>query len=83
MKKLGFAAGLKLRGNVNRLTEILEVGTAEDAQACFASGGIALTIVGRDFPLIANLPELSRKALSKETVADFLSSKGGLAPMPT
>ncbi|MDR8093256.1 hypothetical protein KPB05_38005 [Burkholderia gladioli] len=83
MKKLGLAAGLKLHGNVNRLKEILEAGTAEDAQACFASEGIALTIVGGDFPLIANLPELSRKALSKKTVADFLSSTDGLEPNPT
>ena len=72
MSKLGIAEGIKLRGNVNRITEIMKQGTLEDAVACFALGGMTLQASG------GNLSELTRTALPKRVVKDYFGASNGV-----
>ncbi|AQT51821.1 hypothetical protein QZM97_13505 [Burkholderia orbicola] len=78
MSKLGIAEGIKLRGNVNRITEIMKQGTLEDAVACFALGGMTLQANGGDVPLLRNLSELTRTALPKRVVKDYFGASNGV-----
>ncbi|AOR71656.1 hypothetical protein BBJ41_29865 [Burkholderia stabilis] len=82
MSKLGIAEGIKLRGNVNRITEIMERGTTQDVVACFAQGGVTLRASGGDLPLLHNLPELTRTALPKRVVKNYFGTHGGAAMNP-
>ncbi|ELW9529632.1 hypothetical protein SIO92_003928 [Burkholderia cenocepacia] len=78
MSKLGIAEGIKLRGNVNRITEIMTQGTLEDTVACFALGGMTLQASGGDVPLLRNLSELTRTALPKRVVKDYFGASNGV-----
>ena len=82
MSKLGIAEGIKLRGNVNRITEILERGTVQDAVSCFARCGVTLHASGGDVPLMRNLPELTRTAVPKRVVKDYFGASGGAVMNP-
>ncbi len=73
MNKLSFSRALKLHGNTNRLLEFKGAGrTVEDARKFFASEGVHLVVVNGDVPLLANLPELTRVAVSKDAVKRHL-----------
>jgi hypothetical protein len=87
MKKLSFSAGIKLRGNINRMQELTTQGhSAEEVRNCFRSAGVHLQVANGDFPLLANLSELTRTAVPKSVVKMFLRSEGsstaGWEPMP-
>lgn len=67
---------LKTDGNMNRLDELAQARcTSTEMQECFALGGLRLTMVNGDFPLLANREELGRVALPKRIVAEFLRDR--------
>lgn len=81
--KLSISQHLKHSGNLNRILELDEHGcTAAEIRACFERGGIHLKVVQEDFPLNGNLPEMTRKALPKQVVREYLRERGqdGLVP---
>lgn len=80
---MSISARLKHDGNVNRISELTQRGCSSiEVQACFAQGGITLKIVQGDFPLLANLPEMCRKALSKKIQKEFLLERQQISGEP-
>lgn len=74
MEKLSLGRGIKLRGNVNRIAELTNNGkTAQEISKVFALEGVRLEVVNGDFPLRANLSELTRVAVSKSAVKTYLT----------
>lgn len=67
---------IKYDGNVNRIKELMDGGcSASEVQVCFAAEGIHLKVVQGDFPLVANLQEMCRKALPKKIATQFMQER--------
>lgn len=71
-----FPSHLKNSGNLNRIHELVDNGCdAAEIQQCFAEGGMHLKCVAGDFPMLANWAEMTRKALPKRVVKEFLAKR--------
>ncbi|CAJ3384901.1 hypothetical protein [Burkholderia glumae] len=82
MSKIGIAGSIKLHGNIKRMQEIVERGSVHDVVPCFESGGMSLHMAQGDFPLLKNLPELTRVALPKRFVDEYFAENKGMSPNP-
>ncbi|SEU23338.1 hypothetical protein [Variovorax sp. OV084] len=81
---LSFPAHLKHGGNLNRILELKDGGcNSSETQECFELGGVRLKAVNGDFPLLANLAEMTRKAVPKQVVKAYLRKRQSPAPQPT
>ena len=83
MPTTSLAARIKRDGNINRIKELANDNrSVAEIKACFASEKINLVVRGNDIPLLENLNELERKALSAKSVRSYRSKPqddGGLA----
>jgi hypothetical protein len=80
---LSIPAHLKHGGNLNRINELHTEGcSAAEIQDCFSRGRIHLKVVQGDFPLMGNLQEMTRKALPKHVVKDYLRERRQPGLMP-
>jgi hypothetical protein len=85
MAATSISARIKRDGNINRIKELSnENHSADDIKNCFADEKIKLIVCNGDLPLLANLDELERKALSKKAVkARLLQRQINGDPTPT
>lgn len=82
---MSIAGHLKHIGNVHRIQELTSQGfSVTEIRDCFARGGICLKVTEGDFPLLANLPAMTKKALPKQVMRDFVCDNRptGVAPGP-
>jgi len=81
---LSIPAHLKHSGNLNRILELDAGGcSTSEIQQCFELGGVRLKAVNGDFPLLANLPEMTRKAVPKQIVKAYLRERENSAAQLT
>lgn len=83
MPTTSFSARIKRDGNINRIKELANDNrSVDEIKDCFAGEKIYLVVRNNDIPLLENLNELERKALSAKAVKAYRSKHqddGGFA----